>query len=280
MPAEHREQALDLLRSKHRMPQDVAHLTCEQLFCLAVGNAPDDWQSKLLRSEQRQLILNCSRQSGKSQLSAIIGLHTALFTPNALVLLAAPSLRQSSELHRKVMQAYSGVSGVPRLTATSALKAEFDNGSRVQVVPSTEETVRGFSAVNLLICDEASRISDELYFSLRPVLAVSKGRIVLLSTPSGQRGFFYKEWIEGTEWERARITAAECPRIDPQWLEEERNRIGDYWFQQEYGCEFQDTTTAIFRSADYDNCITSEVKPLWAKVAQATSVSVIQPAVL
>ena len=151
------------------------------------------------------------------------------------------------------------------------MKVEFDNGSRVQVVPSTEETARGYSNVNLLICDEAARISDELYYSLRPVLAVSQGRIILLSTPNGQRGFFYKEWTQGEGWERARVIASECPRIEPVWLEEEERHIGSYWFLQEYCCEFQDSTSAIFSTRDFDECVTDTVKPLWPKVTDLTN---------
>ena len=44
------------------------------------------------------------------------------------------------------------------------------------------------------------------------MLAVSGGRIVLLSTPFGNRGFFYKEWSEGGEdWRKVTISARDCP---------------------------------------------------------------------
>jgi hypothetical protein len=36
--------------------------------------------------------------------------------------------------------------------------------------------VPGFSAVWLPLVDEASRVSDELYLAVRPMLAVSGGR--------------------------------------------------------------------------------------------------------
>jgi hypothetical protein len=52
-----------------------------------------------------------------------------------------------------------------------------------------EATIRGFSGVAPLIVDEASRVSDELYQAIRPMLAASGGEILLLSTPFGKRGF-------------------------------------------------------------------------------------------
>ncbi len=45
---------------------------------------------------------------------------------------------------------------------------------------------------NELKIDEAARVSDELYRAVRPMLATSGGRIVLLSTPFGKRGFFFR----------------------------------------------------------------------------------------
>jgi hypothetical protein len=56
-------------------------------------------------------------------------------------------------------------------------------------LPGTEATIRGFSAVSLLLVDEAARCSDELYLAIRPMLAVSDGTLWLMSTPF-QAGIF------------------------------------------------------------------------------------------
>ena len=63
---------------------------------------PDPWQEQALRWSGKRLLLNCCRQSGKSTTAAILALHRAVFYPKSLVLLVSPSLRQSSELFRKV----------------------------------------------------------------------------------------------------------------------------------------------------------------------------------
>jgi hypothetical protein len=58
------------------------------------------------------------------------------------------------------------------------------------------------------------------------MLAVSGGRIVLLSTPFGNRGFFCKEWSEGGEdWRKVEITARDCTRIYGEWLDAESKAI-------------------------------------------------------
>jgi len=230
------------------------------------GIVPDAWQADLLRSEAKQMILLCSRQSGKSTISSVLGLHTALYQENALVLLLSPSLRQSQELFRKIKDCYNAVAcdALPKIIEESALRLEFDNNSRVVALPGSEQTVRGFSAVSLLILDEASVIEDSLYQSLRPMLAVSDGRIILLSTPRGKRGFFFDVWTNGgTDWHRTRITAQECPRISTSWLENERLTIPDFWFRQEFLCEFVETSDQLFSFDDINSSLDFSVEPLF-----------------
>ena len=56
--------------------------------------------------------------------------------------------------------------------------------------------------------------------------AVSGWRIVLLSTPFDNRGFFCKERSEGGEdWRKFEITARDCTRIYCEWLDAERKAI-------------------------------------------------------
>jgi Terminase large subunit, T4likevirus-type, N-terminal len=261
LPTEAREQLLALLESRSALG------TFERLSAVELaqrtGLDPDPWQRDLLNSTERQVILLCSRQSGKSTLTALLGLHQALYTPGSLVLILAPSQRQSMETYRKVRDAYSQLPGAPEPTQESSLKLELENRSRIQVLPGKEGNVRGFSGVSLLIVDEAARVEDGLYMALRPMLAVSGGRIVLLSTPFGSRGFFHKEWAEGDGWRRFKVTASECPRISPEWLEKERARIGSWWFSQEYECTFNDNVDQVFSTRDIDGAISTEVKPLW-----------------
>ncbi len=234
------------------------------LMARRAGLMPDAWQSDLLRSDARQLILLCSRQSGKSTITSILALHQAIYKPDSLILLLSPSLRQSQELFRKLQDFYNALESdyLPTATEESALRMELSNGSRIVALPGKEATIRGFSGVSLLIIDEASRVEDALYQSVRPMLAVSGGRIVLLSTPFGKRGFFHSEWTEGQDWQKVKITADQCPRIDKDWLERERKMIGDWWFSQEYLCEFVETNDSFFNYADIHSAISGEVKPL------------------
>jgi hypothetical protein len=114
------------------------------------------------------------------------------------------------------------------------------------------------------VLDEAARIPDELYMALRPMRAVSRGRIIALSTPFGQRGWFYQEWDRGgAAWQRTKVTAHQCPRIDPAWLEAERERIGEWWFKQEYLCEFVTTNDSLFTEPQLRAAFSDDIEPLF-----------------
>lgn len=230
-----------------------------------VGFSPDPWQADLLRSDAQQTILNCSRQSGKSTTTAVLATHEAEYRADSLILLLSPSLRQSQELFRKVrdVRAELGDDAVA-VAEESALRMELVNGSRIVCLPGKEATIRGFSGVRLLVVDEASRVPDDLYQAVRPMLAVSGGRLVLLSTPFGTRGFFHHEWVEGgPSWQRVEVKASDCPRIPAEWLEAERAIIGDWWYRQEYLCEFVATLDQVFGYELVTEAVNVEIEPLF-----------------
>lgn len=229
------------------------------------GIEPDDWQADLLRSDAQQMALLCSRQAGKSTVSAYLALHVANYGPPAPTLLLSPSLRQSQELFRTIKAGLLASANIlSPIRQESALSMEFETGARVMCLPGNEATIRGFSGVRLLVVDEAARVPDALYQAIRPMLAVSGGRIILLSTPFGKRGFFHHEWTEGgPDWKRVKITAHDVPRIDPAWLEQERQKIGDWWFAQEYLTEFVETEDSVFRYDEVQAALDSNVRPLF-----------------
>src|SRR5918999_205272 len=164
-----------------------------ELWKAVYHTTPDDWQAEVLRSDHQKVILNTSRQVGKSSTVAVKALHIGLFEPGSLVLLVSRSLRQSSELGKKVFDAYRRLGQVVPPESESKLALELRNHSRILCLPGGDEgSIRGYSGVRALIVDEASRCPDALFTALRPMIAVSGGSMTLLSTPFGRRGFFYQ----------------------------------------------------------------------------------------
>ena len=199
----------------------------------------------MLLSQERQILLNCCRQAGKSTVTSALALHTALFQPRQLVLLLSPGLRQSSEIFRKVVQAYNAIGRPVKAVHETQLQMELANGSRILCLPGQEATIRGFTP-NLLAIDEAARVPDDLYRSVRPMLAVSQGRLIALSTPFGQRGWYHDEWQGTGSWRRVQVTWRDCPRISPEFIQEECRALGENWVKQEYECMFTSLTGLVY----------------------------------
>jgi hypothetical protein len=175
----------------------------------------------------------------------------------------SPTLRQSGELFRKVQDFLTLLPVRPALVEDNKLSLQLANGSRIVSLPAVESNIRDFSGASLIIEDEASRVDDDLFFATKPMLAVSGGRHILMSTPYGPHGHFYEMWENGGEdWERVRVTASDCPRIPASFLEQERRTMPQRWYDREYNCLFTDVEGAVFRYDDLVLALSSDVEPL------------------
>jgi phage FluMu gp28-like protein len=147
------------------------------------------------------------------------------------------------------------------LSTDTKLAVKFANGNRFVARPGSEKSARSFSAVTLLLEDEAARVSDELHSSIRPMLAVSNGRHILMSTPFGKDNHFCKIWNEQRDiWQWFEIPAEQCPRITKEFLEEEKRT--NMWFEQEYHCVFLESEGSVFSSDLFKSLADPEIKSL------------------
>src|SRR6266700_633260 len=207
----------------------------------------DDWQKQLVSSTHPKILANASRQVGKSTSSAVLSLWTALHADNQLVLIVAPSLRQSAENMRNVIGLWTAIGRPIRAVYESVLSLHLANGSRVIALPGTEQTIRGYAGVDLLVFEEMSRIPDPLYLACLPFLAISKGRQVQISSPFGDRGAFFVSYQHREEFDYYEVPAEACSRIDPDWLAEQRETMGEWYYQSEFCCKCMSSHDACFR---------------------------------
>jgi len=230
-------------------------------FEQTAGVSPDKYQRQILEYKGSRLILNCTRQWGKSLTVAGKAYRLAKYNSGFLALILCPSLRQSTEIFRKILHMSAEDKTALKKIEDSKQYVTMANGSRIISLPDKEGTIRTYSGVDLIIIDEASKVSEELFYAVLPMLAVSGGALYLMSSPYGKRGFFHREWTNGdAEWQRYQITARrdvlsrellqglspppldavsdECMRIPEKHLIEVIHKMPLQWFLQEYYCEF------------------------------------------
>lgn len=266
--ATYQRQAADLRRQLRLLRQTheaaIAPTRSPIELAIDVGVALDPWQRRALSTTARNILLLSSRQAGKSTVSAIMALHTAVYDPGSLVLILSPGERQSKRLLRVIRRYYSGLRTVAPTAREGLLSLEFRNGSEIHALPGREGTIRGYSDVDLLIVDEAARVPDELYSAVRPMLAVSGGRLIALSTPFGKRGWFWEAHERGGDgWHRERVTAHEIARISKAFLDAERMALGPDWFAQEYECAFLDALGQLFAGELIESLVSGDILPLF-----------------
>jgi hypothetical protein len=220
----------------------------------------DPWQADVLRSDG-DLLVNGARQTGKSTVAALKVLHRALYMPGSLCLLVAPAHRQSIETFRAAVELYKRLGKPVGEEAANTMALVLENGSRILALPGSESTLRGFGAVSLIVIDEAARVPDPLYHSVRPMLAVSRGSMVAISTPNGRRGWWYEAWQAEGPWSRYTVRADECSRIAAAFLAEQRRSMPPWMFEQEYMGVFGDSDLQAFASEDIEAAFDEEVEP-------------------
>jgi hypothetical protein len=249
---------------RHSLKEDLRLALDRVAFARSLDIQLDPWQERLLRSHSDRVLLNVTRQGGKSSMAAIIALHRALYHPGSLILCLAPALRQSQELFGKVLTYYRELGRPVAAEAENKLSLELESGSRIVTLPGTEKTIRSYSGAALLIIDEASRVDDALYYSVRPMLAVSGGSLMMLSTPWGKRGVFYETWMDVHKgsWERYEVPASQCPRISEAFLAEERRALPERIYRQEYECSFEEVDDVVFTERMIRDSFTDDVQPL------------------
>lgn len=232
------------------------------VFARGQGFAPEPWQERLLRSQASRALVLCSRQVGKTTTTGYRALHAALFNPGRDVLIVSPTQRQSDEMLHRVSALYRGMAEAPRLRRDNSSEMGLSNGSRVVSLPGSEGGIRGFAGVKLLILDEASRIEDDVFASVLPMVA-SDGQIVALSTPWGRRGWFYElHEAVANGWERHKVTVFESAQYSPERIAEVRASLGSFAFASDYLCEFGDTDSQLFSTESVRAAFVPGVQPL------------------
>ena len=212
------------------------------------GLALDPWQRDVLLSAAPRLLLNATRQSGKWTAAGLKAAWTVL--QGGLAVVVSPSLRQSGFLFRKLTRHL--VASEAAFRRETLTEVELVSGGLAVSLPGDRPAMlRGLSLRHdgpaVLIVDEASRVRDELWATISPMLAAAPAaQQILLSTPAGASGEFHRAWSSGEDWERVQITADQCPRISAEHLAAERIRLGDALYRQEYFGAFVSAPGSVF----------------------------------
>ena len=217
----------------------------------------DSWQKEVLDT-QGNVCLRSGRQVGKSTIISIKAGEYAVHNKNKTILVVAAVERQALLLFEKILgyihdnyKTYIK-KGKDRPTKH---KISLNNGSVIYSLPTglSGYGIRGYT-VDLLIADEAAFIPEDVWTAITPMLAVTGGDIILLSTPFGRGGYFYR-CFQDKNFKSFHVSSEECPRKNVEFLKQERERMSKMQYAQEYLGEFVDELRQFFREDLIKSCM-------------------------
>ncbi len=213
----------------------------------------DEWQKKYIfeTGPDENCFLLCGRQVGKTTAMSIKAVELCLnkFQKGENVLICSITEKQGYHLLAKCLayaeERYKGKvkRGKDRPTMH---RINFTNGTSILSFASGEtgEGLRGFTIKKLLI-DEGSRMSEEFFIAVNPMLSVIKGSMDIASTPCGKQGYFY-ECSKDDNFTKFYVSAEDCPRHSQNFLEQQKKRLSKLAYAQEYLAIFTDELKRIF----------------------------------
>lgn len=237
----------------------------------------DNWQKEFLKTKGDK-ILCCGRQVGKSEICSMDAGNYAITHPNSQpIVMIAPTERQAYGLFDKTLQYL--LNNHQKEVVTKGKKKPtksricLRNGVLIYCLPVGKSGLGiRFLTIGRLYVDEASRVPEDVWAAIEPALLTTGGAEILLSTPFGCQGEFYKVWIneDGAydSFKRFSITSEVVMKERPiceTWtkqqrekalnkLEQAKKRKSKREYAQEYLGEFVEDLYRYFADALIDNC--------------------------
>lgn len=235
------------------------------------GFEPDPHQSQFLLMNDPNVLMLWPRQTGKTRTLAVEVLHTACFDPGDIIILAGEKQDQAFEVFDRALSMHEELSELGELPAfkKSGNEVVFGNSSRVLALPSTVESIRGYTG-KLVIIDEAAFAPETVLPAVSPMLLTTNGRLICATTPNGARGWFYEAWqAPGKLWAKSTVSIRDVPRVTEAELERQLGILGPFKYRQEIGLEFIDGAQQYFPTEMVESAFRDDIEPLFPELARA-----------
>ena len=207
------------------------------------------------KEEVRELVLNFSRQSGKTTLCEILLIETLVKSKTNCAYIS-PSFAQGKKVFREIVNLLSQTQLIAKKNSTD-LTISLINGSFLQFFTAMNPTaIRGQTISGLLVIDEAAYLPEttpdgQLLWSMviQPITKAKKPKIIFVSTPNGKSGIFYEKYLQGINSQTTRTIECniyEDTTISKEEIDELRKTTPPLAWQQEFECKFLDSALTVF----------------------------------
>ncbi|MGF7075329.1 terminase large subunit domain-containing protein [Mucilaginibacter sp. 3215] len=203
------------------------------------------------------------RRFGKTDCMMTLACLTA--AKGKRVFFICPTYKQCRDWFKNILQLIPGE--IVTNTNKSDLTIEFAAGEKGTGIikffsgePDAIERCRGYEC-DLCIIDEFCNIANQnyVYYDIvRPLVAITKGRVFIISTPKSTANFFYQAYLKGKQgidgFESFKFSSLDNPFFPKEEYEQIRATTPSISFQQEYECNPQANASNPFKEVDINNC--------------------------
>jgi hypothetical protein len=229
-------------------------------------------------AEEGDKILYCGRQIGKSTICSYDCGEYATHNKNKTILMIAPVERQSYALFEKTLNYL--VENYPKLICDgkdrpTQTKIQLTNGTVIWCLPVGIGGVGiRFLTVHRLYGEEASRIPEDVWVAVTPMLLTTGGKTILLTTPAGKGTYASDVWNNKSgafdSFKRFSASSEEIMQnrpISSTWTKEQREfalnklkqdkaRMSAMFYAQEYLGKEMDEFNQFFPTNLIKSCMT------------------------
>lgn len=240
-----------------------------------------EWQSAVLTNlnnyPHATHVIKARRQVGKSCLLNLIVLARALSEARQRIYFVCPSYKQCAKLLQEFELQVGNAPFVQRMNRQD-LQITFSNGSFITFLSAESDVAKlqGYVA-DLLVFDEASYISDDVYQACLPFTNTTNAPIICCSTPRWQSGFFYELFNDGNDPSVENVISVDVndyeedlkKMLSEEKLERYRKTLPKVRFMNYYLGEFASAEGSVF--TNIHECIGNSTPldfkmPVWVGV--------------
>lgn len=191
--------------------------------------------------------------SHNTQTTTAFVLHFMLFNPTKTIGILANKADQAQEIIERIQLTYELLPFFLKGSVKSYNKRsmKLSNESRVFAGGSGNGGIRGKS-LSLVVIDEVAFLRNdmEFYESTYPVISSGKdSRVIMMSTPNGARGLFYKIFTEAkegkNEYKYIEVPWNQVPGRTEKWKEQTIKNTSQEAFDQEQDLKFRGSQNSL-----------------------------------
>lgn len=204
-------------------------------------------------------VVKSRRQCGKSLLAELIGMYYCIQNKNFRYYIISPTFNQADKMLTEI---WKMCKGQPFYYKKNDIKRQiiFKNGAEIRLFSAEQgvEALQGYTC-ELLVIDECAYMSEDIIDAVMPYVNVSKGPIIMFSTPRTKSGQFYNYYSMGLSSDHNNIYSYDWVNYDVSELlsstklELYRKTVDPLKFKTYYLGQFLDNESDFF--GDFSQCV-------------------------